>query len=715
MALVLNKDGQPANGWYDGKFYRNGVAVGPFALVYDGGGGYKPFTGWAAPWGLKDQPFTDGIPNDLLNPSGTASSGGAASSGGTTSSGGTASSGSTSSTPVPSIGSYPNPYVWIADDSLKVLLQNDANNNPVLMVPYPLKPDFPQSNNIWQNQTVTLSGIRNETLGFQLFLSPDTSSGWTDITVACDIPGCTVTSFLEWYIPLPPLNGGTADPLWKPGDRVPDPLIPFVDPATGNTVIASFGVAHGTTQGVWFDVKLGPSVTKETGTLTVAMNGTVYRTIPVIVEAAQADAVMPAFNSDPSRPKAWAPLYATRFLDALWGRGNHPALTSPEFIATVQAYQKAFHAYGMDTQLDQMVPPITWTNDVPAVDWTTYDPWQGAALTGTLFGDGTSLRVFNAPFREEDNLGIAWSYTTNTLPPAELLTRISNLGKSVSEHFKTSGYRQERLLGYVWDEPGGKTGVASDIWQVVLAYGQAFQNTGIDYFVTWTPYNLNPNATGAQVADATDLVPVTPVFAMPGPNFVPSLEPATNETWVYQYGEPFIGNHTLYGDGMAMRSWWWIAEIYDVKGLFVWGANFWPGNVNGDPSPTDATMNPYIYGITDGDGGNKSAGAGDGVLCYPGSQLPLLNASWPAISGPVMSIRMASWRRGMQDSMLVGLLKAQGKTPPAVPVADPSLPLGLNPARVYPYWRVANWLKPGNWTHDPDVADTWRKTLEGML
>ncbi len=713
MSLVLNAQGQPVNGWWGGKYYISGVQSSPFKLVttetiitseiveYDSGDGFKPFTGWASVFGKPDMQYVNGIPVTKTATSPTPSTPAPVPAGGTTP------AGTASSTPVSSLGSYPNPHLWLADDSLKVLLKNDANNDPVLMVPYPLASDFCGNNNVWDGSRLALKGLRNEMLAFQLFLSPDATSGWNNITFACSIPGCTVTPKFEWYTALPPLSGGDANPIWKPGDMIPDALIPFVDPYKNTPIITSFDVPYGETQGIWFDVKIGPSAISSTGTLDVFVNGTLYKSIPITLTVKSVSIQRPKL-------KAAVPLYSNRFI-----RGEGIAMpdgqASPAFGTMAQRYQVAFHEHGLDTWIDQIPPSITWdANDMPTVDWAPWDAWIGPSLDGSLFGDGTSLTVVNSILQEETNLGIPWSYTSNTLPPAQLLTRLTNLAREIASHFAAKGYKATDILAYIWDEPGGKVGTASDIWQVVLAYAKALEGTGIKMFVTCPPYDMNPNDAPENLADYANLVPVVPIFGMTAPTYVPSKQPAAVESWFYQYGEPFCGKHTLYADGVALRSWGWLAEYYNVPGVFLWCANFW-GDGNHTPSPTDKTQSPYFYAITDGDGGDDGPGAGDGVLCYPGSQLPLLNPAWPAMEGPVMSMRIASIRRGMQDAAIMEMLKAEGKTVPALPIVDANLPFGLNPNDVHPYWNVENWMKPGNWSHDPQVWDALRLQMEKAL
>ena len=102
------------------------------------------------------------------------------------------------------------------------------------------------------------------------------------------IKASNITFFKEYFIDF---NGVSADGGNKPvpanspthDGRIPDPLIPFVDPYTGAKAGVPFDVAKGLNQPVWVDVHIPRAAHpgKYTGKITVSAKGQASVAVPV--------------------------------------------------------------------------------------------------------------------------------------------------------------------------------------------------------------------------------------------------------------------------------------------------------------------------------------------------------------------------------------------------------------------------------------------------
>jgi hypothetical protein len=345
------------------------------------------------------------------------------------------------------------PNVWASESSIKVLQGNQPLlNEPTIPVyqgagefdpnGYPLHPQpITQQNPVYScpngAPALTIAGAGRETVAFQLQVTAGSNAGVSGVTVTISPltgPGATITSdntqqssvtrFLEGYIPESyggPDTGSINLPITG---NFPDPLIPFYDPydAGSGPVATPFNVAAGTTQGIWVDVAIpaGQQAGVYTGTVTVAGTGLGTVTYPITLTVW--NGTLPAFD-DPAHLdmlKAWIPLYGGELqqgegLNCLYAPGLKSTVatcddggkTRPqEDLAMIQRYQLMAHNYDFDTQVDGIGPtltPFAGTSPPPtaiiSIDWTNWDQMNGPALTpGSLFKDGSSMRVIDAPF-----------------------------------------------------------------------------------------------------------------------------------------------------------------------------------------------------------------------------------------------------------------------------------------------------------------------------
>jgi hypothetical protein len=125
-----------------------------------------------------------------------------------------------------------------------------------------------------------------------------------------------------------------------------------------------------------------------------------------------------------------------------------------------------------------------------------------------------------------------------------------------------------------------------------------------------------------------------------------------------------------------MRTWGVISARYHFDGQLMWAVNL--GN---DEQPFALPS----YKDDDDRFGN-------GVMLYPGNQLPKIG--FPATPGPMPSMRLKAWRRGLQDAELAVLARTTDKQSEVDELLKTMIPNALSDARDEAEWPndPAQWI-----------------------
>ena len=123
-------------------------------------------------------------------------------------------------------------------------------------------------------------------------------------------------------------------------------------------------------------------------------------------------------------------------------------------------------------------------------------------------------------------------------------------------------------------------------------------------------------------------------------------------------------------DGVALRTWGWIAERYGIELWYAWEGLYFSDRYNRG-GPTDVMGDPITF--DERSRGGSDFGNGDGLLAYP---------------GPLPSLRLKALRRGLEDRLLVRKLAACGGVEEARSIVTKTMPRALGEAGTKPAWSI---------------------------
>ncbi len=187
--------------------------------------------------------------------------------------------------------------------------------------------------------------------------------------------------------------------------------------------------------------------------------------------------------------------------------------------------------------------------------------------------------------------------------------------------------------------------------------------------------------------------------------------------WAYNGNRPNWGTFATEDDGIALRAGAWAFYKKEVERWFAWESTYY-NNFQGGTGETDVFNSAFTFGTDDlfdpvfgRTGWNYSNG--DGVLFYPGTDTVYPQESY-GLSGPIASLRLKHWRRGIQDADYLAMAEA------ADPAATRALLDSIVPKVMWEYG-VSNPDDPTyvlsdiSWSTDPDVWEAARAELAHII
>ncbi len=512
--------------------------------------------------------------------------------------------------------------VWAVNDGEKVARDDLANPNK-------------GGNSAWDGMHIRLFGARNEVLAFQVIVESGangiqqlnlslptltSTSGLSSIAYQAPVDdpsqyaGRPIQLFSENYMYIPGPSSATwiyvagspsapADIVgWKPVQLVPE-----------NALVGRGGfpltVAPLQNQGFWIEVYTGkdlPAGMYE-GTVQVSADGAV---IGVPVELELFDFTLPDQNSinamfyyESSQPE----LYQGLNLDDAYHRFAHR-----NRVEFVNAYDQAA-ALAAQGRFDGSAFTAATGYEGPG------EATGNIILPATFYGPGTAF----------DTQASAWSTSD------EWMT------------FLAAFLPQAITFVYLPDEPS-----ASQYPYILSISSNIKSDPGIGknlpLFVTTQWVQQLDSAIDIWCAAPSEYVISTAI----------AQRAKGHRYWTYNGGRPFAPAIVIDSPATDPRAMIWACFKHGIETYFYWHTDQWLANSQNKTDPLQNVWgNPITFDSRGTPGG--AFAYGDGVLMYPGTdvQFPDQNRG---IAGPVSTIQLGNFRRGLQDHLYLSMGRQLG-------------------------------------------------------
>ncbi|MEW5983872.1 MAG: hypothetical protein AB1806_16085 [Acidobacteriota bacterium] len=551
-----------------------------------------------------------------------------------------------------------------------------------------------RANRLWDSAAgrITVQGARGETVAFQLGIEGG-GAGRRRVDVRTSalssrdghaVPASRVDLFKIYYTEVDdrgsgPTNGPSMGPGWYP-----DALVPWSIGDThtyGGYDGPPFAIQPGEIQGVWVDLTIpyGTPAGDYTGSLTVDWD----------TQQSVLHFVLHVLDIDIPR-KIHSTFFMNFDLDDLnqaggrWLSGDRLAAYEDEVYRLARRHRfTAGNMYGADGPAIEETP----SGDIGRVDWTAYDAAHDKVLNpkNNLFGPGEdAIEIWKVP------LSTGIDSTGPRLPAGDRAW--DQMVVEIVRHWRERGWDLSRAYAYLADEPEASAAADLDDFarRVKHASGGALRRQIAVYTVLGGRWDAQQPVFDWW-KDALDMWLVAgDYYSVRHMNALP----ADALKGMYQGGEPYQGNETLDADGVALRTWSWIAWQYRIDYLCYYSmSEAWRRAV---PSPDD----PGRFVVPPGPDGenndneiwdhprNRTWALSQGVFIYPGKKVDF--------NLPIANIRMKQIRRGQTDYEYFWLLQQAGEGALADRLVKSVLKLALSDAAAAPERYGA-----GRWSHDP--------------
>ena len=516
-------------------------------------------------------------------------------------------------------------HVWAVNDGEKI--ERDAPDHPLRT-----------GNSAWDGKVVRISGARNEIVAFQVVVEAD-GSGVRGLSlrlpslaspagrITYKPPAPDPTDYVDRPIQIFGVNymhvetashaswvyrrgtpAAPADPTgWKPVQLVPE----NARAGRGGFPIA---VAPNQNQAIWVEVYIDRARTpgRYRGTIEVRAEGT-RRTLPIELEVY--DFVLPDENSMHAML-----YYSSDQAERYQGRNLDPAFHRLAHRHRVELV----HAY------DERTIQNVWGR-FSGADFTRAQGFEGP---GAGVGNIIAPRTFYGPGRDFDERSSAWTQSDSWMT------------------FLRAKLPQAITFLYVPDEPR-----APEYPRIVALAENIHSNPG--------PGRALPTFVTSTYVEPLDAA--IDIWCSGPKGFVldrvASERARGRQYWFYNGGRPAGGAITIDAPATDARATIWAAFKHDVRLYFYWHSVHWRHN-----SQMEGERNQNVWANSITFDNRKEARRtpddqgyihGDGVLIYPGQEL-LHPEEDRGVPGPIATIQLANFRRGLQDHQYLTMARRLG-------------------------------------------------------
>lgn len=548
--------------------------------------------------------------------------------------------------------------VWAMDDGEKI--KRDDLQHPLANSP---------ENVVWDGNKIHIFGARNEIVAFQLIIEAG-AKGAQDIDVSVSdleqgvfvIPGSAsgspdpfdyrgrgVELFTEHYLHITERSGGGTS--WTksaaPSDYyygwVPDILIPFSAPSGMGG--APFDIPANSNQAVWVDITIPRDAPAGTmvGDVQVIAGGSVILYIPLELQV---------YNFTLPDESHFPNMFGISESDIALRHGVE--LDSDEFYEVLSCYYQMAHRHRMD--LAQLVRNLSQVRR-----------FHNRYLTGALYsekngyagpGEGVGSQMFSIGFygnlpTEYGGSAANWSQVSWWEGSDAWATWFAENAPQVSIH---------KFLAP--DEPDSE----ADVRAIKAQADWSHSNTGIGGTIpTFVTHWIAPEYQGS-----VDIWSISANHTLAGS--IPNTDPEDvqfekslgHQIGVYNGYRPATGSVLIDTDAVDFRVIPWIGWKYDLDHYFYWMSNYW----------IDWTDNGRRWNIFANPRNTQYQRNGSGTFFYPGQDKVYIEED-RGLPGPLASIRMKNWRRGMQDYEYLWLADEMGLADEVARITNQAVPAAL--------------------------------------
>lgn len=186
---------------------------------------------------------------------------------------------------------------------------------------------------------------------------------------------------------------------------------------------------------------------------------------------------------------------------------------------------------------------------------------------------------------------------------------------------------------------------------------------------------------------------------------------------LYSYNgqRPGAGSIATEDDGVALREQPWGQYKKKIDRWFWWEATYYDDNQQG-LGTVDLFTSADTFGTAAADAvyGTNGGANGNGVLFYPGTDVKFASSSY-GLDGPIVSLRLKHWRRGLQDVDYLTLAAAKDPTAVAA-LVDKVVPSVLWEQQCHdPTSDCSYTYAPVSWSDKPDDWEAARLALAHII
>ncbi len=523
----------------------------------------------------------------------------------------------------------------------------------------------------------------------------------------------------------------------------------YPDIAEPIEIRGSVPVAGGNSQSFWVDIYVPKNAPAGVlaGSLAVTVGGAVQQAVPVQVQVV--DITLPDERASKTMVHMAGEQIAERYFLGANG-GVIADSDDAKYRQIVDNHFKLAWRHGLSlTDLNELVPDKALPADRPNEDWER-------RLTGGLYtavngyaGPGQNLPHDVFSVGSYGNWSGWWGLrqydpeATDVFDPdaplSFLRSELERRTDNWETWFQANSPDTVRYL-YVDDEPSVSfinSGPRLPIEYANLVSQFIAENPGpggnLDTFITASPLDYEDELPHTNILST--VISEAPTAPWDAATAALNADP-DRRYFMYNGRRPASGTFVTDDDGVALRELPWGQYKKGISRWFYWNSNYW-NNFLGGPAVRDLTevdpegsqyrsgtrtnvfKSAHTFGSHDfrdpviGEAGAFNYSNGDGVLMYPGTDR-VFPAESRDIDGPIASLRMKHWRRGIQDVQYIQLAMAidPGATQAVINAIVPEVMWELGVADENDPTFVH---KPPSWSTDPDVWESARAQLVSII